>query len=58
MKHIHVINGQPLKFKRDVVETFVCCNCNLVHKVMFNKDVTMIAYRDDYLTNKVRKRKK
>ncbi len=52
-----VINGQPLKFKKDNFETFVCCSCGLVHKVVFDKDVTMVAYRDDYRTIKERKKR-
>ncbi len=53
-----VQNGQPLKFKKDNFETFVCCNCSLVHEVVLDKDVTMITYRDDYLTNKARNGKR
>ncbi|CAK0754941.1 hypothetical protein CCP1ISM_50018 [Azospirillaceae bacterium] len=53
-----VINGQPLKFRKDNFETFVCCDCGLTHKVVFNKNVIMIAYRDDYLTKKNAKPKK
>jgi len=51
-----VMNGQPVKFKKDNFETIVCCDCHLVHKVVFNKDVTMVSYRDDYATKKVRKK--
>jgi len=51
-----VMNGQHVKFKKDNFETIVCCDCHLVHKVVFNKDVTMVSYRDDYATKKVRKK--
>ena len=49
-----VINGQPIKFKKDTFSTIVCCSCGLVHKVAFDKDVIMVAYRDDYATKKGR----
>jgi len=51
-----VINGQPIKFKKDTFSTIVCCHCSLTHKVVFDKDVTMVAYRDDWATKKVRKK--
>jgi hypothetical protein len=51
-----VINGQPIKFKKDTLQTIVCCECHLVHKIAFDKDVTMIAYRDDWATKKGRKK--
>jgi hypothetical protein len=47
-----VQNGQPVKFKKDTFSTIVCCDCHLVHRIVFNKDVTMYAYRDDWATKK------
>jgi len=53
-----VENGQPIKYKKDTLYFEVCCDCQLVHAVSFNKEVIMTAYRDDYETDKARKRKK
>ena len=49
------MNGQPIKFRKDTFETIVCCDCRLVHKVVFNKDVIMVAYRDDWATQKLKR---
>jgi hypothetical protein len=53
---IKVINGQDIKFKKNIIHTLVCCNCNLVHDVYFDRDVVMTAYRNDWKTKKCLKK--
>jgi len=54
--------GEPVRFKKNEVKYLACCDCNLVHAILYsvvNKDcVEVIMYRDDYLTDLERKKER
>lgn len=53
-------NGEPYILQEGRVKNHVCCDCKLVHFIFCEKakkgKVTMFWYRDDYQTNKLRKK--
>ena len=62
----HLLSGEPVKLKPSKGGTWLwdqtCCDCGLTHLLLFqhlDKGVlTVFPYKDDYLTKKVRKKKK
>jgi hypothetical protein len=58
MENRHIVNGEPVKMKKNVEYTEICCDCDLTHRRRYSKDVTIISWRDDYTTKKLRKRRR
>ena len=50
--HVRVKSGQPIKFRCGVLYKTVCCECGLVHTVLFSKSTVMTSFRNDYETQK------
>jgi len=53
-----IINGETITLKRNRQFTIRCCECKLTHLFFADKDVNIKIYRDDYLTNKARKKRR
>jgi len=55
-------NGEPYIFEANTIKEHVCCDCGLVHFVhtveVKGKKALTYWYRDDYQTDKLRKKKK
>lgn len=61
MKHIYFQNGETLVLRGKGIEYLVCCDCGLVHLLFYEKikdGVKLIFYRDDYQTDKIRRKTK
>lgn len=61
MKRPAVTSGEPMEYREsNVVLTWECCDCGLVHTVLLNRkknSVTITMFRNDYETIKVRKKR-
>jgi len=59
---MRVINGQPIRYKSGYVYHEGCCDCRLMHTVMYRvvgkNTVEVTVFRNDFLTKRNRKRKK
>jgi hypothetical protein len=57
-----VINGQPIRYKSGHVYHEGCCDCRLMHTVMYRivgkSDIEVITFRNDFLTKRARRKKK
>lgn len=55
-------NGEPYVLEKDTVKNHICCDCSLVHFIHVEKvrsgKCTTRWYRDDYETEKIRRKKK
>ena len=54
----HVVNGEPIEFKKDNLYEMVCCDCNLQHDVYVHPNGVTYWYRNDYATKKRRKKER
>ena len=51
-----IVNGQPIRLKKDKLFRVECCDCSLVHDYIPTKDVDIYVYRNDFETRKARKK--
>ena len=61
MKHESTKNGEPIIWQDGWFHSLQCCDCGLIHKVAMSitkNKVEVKFYRDDYDTQKHRKKKK
>ena len=51
-----VKNGQPIKFLKKSIRIVICCDCRLRHDVYTDSKGTTHWYRNDYETDRARKK--
>lgn len=59
MSDQHLINGEPVFYNDQTAYREVCCDCCLSHLIIYKivgKRITVVNYRDDYKTKRLRKR--
>lgn len=62
MRNHEIIAGKPVFFKKNEVQWISCCDCGLAHLILFRTlkggHTEVYMYRDDYITEQNRKRRK